>query len=109
VGLFGSRRGASQGVTLHYRLYESVTGTDEQWAVSYAFEARLKKTVRSVRGGAVEDTTSGHGEVVFELRGPDAAALWAAVETEARGFLFRPAYALVRSGAPGTSPTRIDL
>ncbi|MEV4539087.1 hypothetical protein AB0J82_35470 [Asanoa sp. NPDC049518] len=66
----------------------------------HGLEDRLEKAITEAGVGEYDGNEIGGGEAVLFAYGPDATKLFAAMERELRAFPPRPAYAILRFGAP---------
>ena len=96
-------------VILHYKLSDDDYGTEQEREGVYELQDRLRRAIRAASAGEFDGNEIGGGKAVLYMYGHDKDRLWSAVEAEARGCPFRPAYALLRAGGPGTTPEQVHL
>lgn len=96
-------------VILHYKLSDDEYGSEDERESIYELEERLGESIEAARAGEFDGNEFGGGEAVLYMYGPDKDQLWRAVESAAREFPLRPAYALLRAGGPDTSPEQVHL
>ena len=100
--------GAEHSVVLHYKLSDEEYGTQAEREAIYGLQDRLAKVIEVARAGDFDGNEFGGGKAVLYMYGPDKERLWSVVETEARRFPLRPAFALLRGG-PETTPNQVHL
>lgn len=118
MGLFKRKPKGSEAsvpehaVILHYALSDDEHGTVEEREGIFALEDRLANLIESQQLGEHDGNEFGGGEATIYCYGPDAARLFAGIESEARAFPTRPAYAYLRFGDVSDANAReerIDL
>lgn len=102
---------ADQAVIAHLKLSDAGFGTPAERQDLMAFEPRLEAAATAAAAGMFDGDEFGGGECVWYLYGPDADALWQAVEPIVREAAKQPgAYVIKRRGPPGqTQEERVDL
>jgi hypothetical protein len=102
VGWFPRKKSSESpvehAVILHYSLSDDEHGTVEEREAVFALEDRLEELIGRNGLGELDGNEFGGGEAVIYCYGPDATRLFAGIETEARAFSARPAYAYLRFG-----------
>lgn len=96
-------------VILHYKLSDDTYGSVEERESVFELEERLGASIEAAEAGEFDGNEFGGGEAVLYMYGPDKDRLWRAIESAAREFPLRPAYALLRAGGPDTSPEQVHL
>ncbi|MET8643481.1 hypothetical protein ABZX69_12495 [Streptomyces sp. NPDC004074] len=86
-------------------------GERDQWSLVFAAERSAGAAVRAAGVGEVDGNEFGGGEVVIFAYGPDAKALYRAMEPHLRALPFRPAHVVLRYGEPAddVASERIEL
>lgn len=101
--------GEEHAVILHYALSNANHGTAKEREAIFALENRLSAVIESQQLGEHDGNEFGGGEATY---GPDASRLFAGIESEARAFPARPAFAYLRFGAatdPHAPSQRIEF
>lgn len=104
MGLFRRKQHLStdsspdHAVILHYSLSDEDHGTVEEREAIFALEDRLAALLESQQLGEHDGNEFGGGEAAIYCYGPDARRLFEGIESEARAFPARPAYAYLRYG-----------
>jgi hypothetical protein len=99
-------------VIVHFDLGGEAMGTGEQQVEFFDMEDRLIRLIATAGVGEYDGNEFGMGEAVAYAYGPDADALFAAMQPELASFAARPAYAVLRygpAGDPGVRQRRIDI
>jgi hypothetical protein len=99
-------------VIVHYSLSGEELGSVQEREAIFALEDRLIRAIEAADAGEFDGNEFGGGEAVLYAYGPDADALFRAMEQDLRAFPARPAHALLRFGGPadpGGIQRRIDL
>ncbi|ABC81287.1 hypothetical protein [Anaeromyxobacter dehalogenans] len=105
----GAARAPEQPVTVHLRLDERPHGSRAERERLRELEYALMDRLAAGAGRLVRDEWR-DGYCVLHLAGPDARALWAAVEPAVRAAGPRPgSYAVLRAGPEGAPEERIPL
>ena len=100
---------SEQSVFVYVTLDGGDHGTDAQREAILQAERILEAELEQTGLGEIEGNEFGAGQAALFAYGPDADALFAAMEPQLRRVPLRPAYALLRYGGPDKSRTRIDL
>jgi hypothetical protein len=106
VGLFKGKKHASDAVRkppehaviVHFKLSDDEHGTLEERESVFALENELERAIESMTAGEFDGNEFGGGEAVLYAYGPDADALFAAMEAPLRNFSNRSAFAILRYG-----------
>lgn len=114
VGLFKRKKPAAakkspdHAVIVHFKLSDDEHGTVEERESVFALEDQLERAIEGVAAGEFDGNEFGGGEAVLYAYGPDADALFAAMEAPLRAFPNRPAFAILRYGeaTDATAPER---
>lgn len=85
-------------VIVHFTLNGGDHGTEAQREAVFALEDRLIQAIDTAGVGEFDGNEFGGGEAVLYAYGPDAGALFAAMESHLRDFQPRPAFAILRFG-----------
>jgi hypothetical protein len=105
-------RAPEHAVIIRYRLTGEDYGTEEEREAVFALENRIAGLVDAAGVGELDGNEFGGGEAVVYCYGPDADALFAAIEDQVRAFPARPASVTLRYGEaadPTAVEQRIDL
>jgi hypothetical protein len=101
---------AEHAVTVYLKLSDDRGGTSEDVVGLDALEDRLVQAIEESGVGEFDGIGRGLGFYDLYMYGPDADALFAAVEPLIRAFPARPgSYAVKRYGEPGASTVRVEL
>lgn len=100
---------SEQSVFVYFTLDGGDHGTDAQREAVFQAERILEAELEQAGIGQIEGNEFGDGQAALFAYGPDADALFAAMEPQLRMVPLRPAYALLRYGGPDKPRTRIDL
>ncbi|MFJ6053839.1 hypothetical protein [Streptomyces sp. NPDC092307] len=86
-------------------------GEPDQWSLVFGAERVMGAAVKAAGVGEVDGNEFGGGEVVIFAYGPDAEALYRAMEPGLRTLPFRPAHVVLRHGeaADSVASERIEL
>ena len=93
-------------VIVHIKLSDEAHGTVEERESVFSLENELERAIRSADAGEFDGNEFGGGEAVLYAYGPDADALFAAMEAPLHAFPKRPAFAILRYGAAGDSSSK---
>ncbi|MFJ9870917.1 hypothetical protein [Streptomyces sp. NPDC101165] len=93
-------------VIARFRLAAGGFGDADQRALVYDTGEVLAAAIEEANAGEFDGNEFGAGQAVLYAYGPDADALFKAMEPTLRGLPFRPAHIVVRRG---DSESRIDL
>ncbi|MGW0504154.1 hypothetical protein [Micromonospora sp. NPDC003241] len=99
------------GVIVRYPLTGGFGEEQERRAI-YDLGRRLREAIEAADAGEFDGHEFGGGEAVLYAYGPDAARLFAAMESQLRAFPAKPAHTTLRFGEPddtSTAEQRIDL
>jgi hypothetical protein len=112
----GATKGAhvpEQAVLVHLRLSDAGFGTREEMVSIHALSGRLEARIAAARVGEFDGDEFGQGECMLFMYGPNADALFEAVEPELRASpLSRGGWVIKRYGASdddSAKEVRIDL
>jgi hypothetical protein len=104
---------AEHAVIAHLRLSESGFGTAEERQRLAKLEERLERSIKKARAGEFDGNEFGGGECVWYMYGPDAEALFRAVEEIIREAATQPgSFVVKRRGAaddPNAKEEKIPL
>jgi hypothetical protein len=93
---------ADQAVIAHVKLSDTGFGTPAERQQLMSFEPRLEAAIKAAAAGIFDGDEFGGGECVWYMYGPDADALFRAVEPIIREAATRPgSFVVKRRGAPG--------
>ena len=120
VGLFNrkkpeaasAKKAPEHAVIVHFKLSDDQHGTVEERESVFALEDELEHAIESMTAGEFDGNEFGGGEAVLYAYGPDADALFAAMEAPLRAFPARPAFAILRYGEPSDATAterRVEL
>ncbi|MGD9494869.1 MAG: hypothetical protein AB7Y46_01035 [Armatimonadota bacterium] len=100
-------------VLVHIPLSDDEFGAEEEREAIFALEDELIAAIEQTDAGVLDGNEFGGGQCVLFMYGPDADALWAAVEPLLREFApARGGYAVKRYGPPqdeGAREERMQL
>jgi hypothetical protein len=85
-------------VIVHFKLSDDEHGTLAEREGVFALEDQLERAIQSMAVGEFDGNEFGGGEAVLYAYGPDADALFEAMEAPLRAFPSRPAFAILRYG-----------
>lgn len=85
-------------VIVHFKLSDDRHGTVAERESVFALEDELERGIESMAAGEFDGNEFGGGEAVLYAYGPDADALFGAMEAPLRAFPNRPAFAILRYG-----------
>jgi len=100
---------SEQSVFVYFALDGGEYGTDAQREAIFQAERILEAELGQTGVGEIEGDEFGGGQAALFAYGPDADALFAAMEPQLRMVPLRPAHALLRYGGPDKPRIRIDL
>jgi hypothetical protein len=103
---------AEHAVVVTYRLSGEDFGFVQEREQVHQLECRLTAAITEAGVGEFDGNEFGGGHVVLFAYGPDAAALFAAMESLLRDFPARPASVVLRFGEatdPKAREVRVDL
>jgi hypothetical protein len=103
---------AEHAVLVTYRLSGEDFGSVQEWEEVRQLERRLAAAIDEAGVGEFDGNEFGGGRVVLFAYGPNAAALFAAIERLLRDFPARPASVVLRFGEaadPTAREVRVDL
>jgi hypothetical protein len=101
---------AAQAVTVHLALVGRPHGSKEERVRIRDLEYELMGHLQQRKAGVLERDEWKDGVCLLHLAGPDARAVWAAVEAPVRAFRPRPgSFAVLRLGGRGAAEERIPL
>jgi len=120
VGLFNrkkpeaasAKKAPEHAVIVHFKLSDDQHGTVEERESVFALEDELEHAIESMTAGEFDGNEFGGGEAVLYAYGPDADALFAAMEAPLRAFPARPAFVILRYGEPSDATAterRVEL
>jgi hypothetical protein len=93
---------ADQAVIAHIKLSDGGFGTPAERQQIMSYEPRLEAAITAAAAGVFDGDEFGGGECVWYMYGPDADALFKAVEPIIREAATRPGgFVVKRRGAPG--------
>jgi hypothetical protein len=105
--------GREHAVRIHLRLSDGKLGSADELARLMDLERQLESAIDSSGAGELDGNEVGGGEFVVFTYGPDADALFSAVEPLLRGSpLVRDGFVVKRYGSaddPGAREARVDL
>jgi hypothetical protein len=93
-------------VISHFNLSDDAFGHQDEREAFFALEDVLIGAIEAAQVGELDGNEFGAGEAVASMYGPDADALFAAVDSHLVSFAARPAYCVLRYGSAG-DPTRL--
>ena len=96
----------------HLRLSAGGFGTPTERQQFMELEQRLEQSIKKARVGEFDGNEFGDGECVWYMYGPDADALWGAVEPIVRAAAQAGSFVVKRRGAagdPNAKEERIEL
>jgi hypothetical protein len=100
---------AEQAVIAHLRLSSGGFGTPAERQRLMEFEDRLEESIKKAGAGEFDGNEFGDGECVWYMYGPDADALYRAVEGIIREAAALPgSFVVKRRGAPGDPSAKED-
>ncbi|MFK0024958.1 hypothetical protein [Streptomyces sp. NPDC090798] len=100
---------SEQTVIAHFRLSGDQFGERDERAAIYEAERAMTVVVENAGVGEVDRNEFGGGEGVVYAYGPDADALFKAMEATLRELPFRPAYVVPHRGDAKADASRVDL
>jgi len=93
---------AEHAVIAHLRLSDAGFGTPVERQRLMEFEGRLEESIKKAGAGEFDGNEFGNGECVWYMYGPDADALYRAVEPIIREAMTQAgSFVVKRRGAPG--------
>jgi hypothetical protein len=100
---------SEQAVIAHFRLSGDEFGEPDERAAIYDAKRAMTDAVENAGVGEVDGNEFGGGEAVVYAYGPDADALFKAMEATLRELPLRPAYEVLRRGDTEADTSRVDL
>jgi len=107
-----AKKSPEHAVIVHLKLSDDAHGTVEERESVFALEDELERAIEGSAAGEFDGNEFGGGEAVLYAYGPDADALFAAMEAPLRAFPNRPAFAILRYGEatdPAAQERRVAL
>jgi hypothetical protein len=100
---------AEHSVIVHFQLSDDGYGSEDERAGIYALQRSLRAAIDTAGAGEFDGNEFGGGEAVLYAYGPNADDLFKVMEPALREFRIRPAFAIVRYGAPDDHECRNDV
>lgn len=96
-------------VLVHIKLSDDKMGTEKERKECHALEERLETSIKTKRAGEFDGDEFGEGFCTLYMYGPDADALFSAVESDLRAApLLAGSYAIKRYG-PAADPNSREV